>query len=96
MSKFERFWISVFARQSAYHREDLFVRRGSIFGDVEAKRLSALESQIAELKSLAFQSASYSDSESKKGAPESGFEPESEPRQGWSQAKLAPARSARP
>jgi len=31
----------------------------------------------------------------KKRAPESGFEPESEPRQGLSQAKLAPARSAR-
>jgi hypothetical protein len=45
-------------------------------------RLSALESQIAELKLLTFQSASYTDSESKEGAPESGFEPDSEPRQG--------------
>ena len=55
--------------------------RAAFFGDVEAKRLSALESQSAELKLLTFQSASYTDSESKKGAPESGFEPESEPRQ---------------
>ena len=45
-------------------------------------RLSALESQIAELKSLILKSASYIDAKSKKGAPESGFEPESEPRQG--------------
>jgi hypothetical protein len=44
--------------------------------------LSALESQIAELKSLILKSASYIDAKSKKGAPESGFEPESEPRQG--------------
>jgi hypothetical protein len=57
--------------------------------------LSALESQIAELKSLILKSASYIDAKSKKGAPESGFEPESEPRQGPSQAKLAPVRSAR-
>jgi hypothetical protein len=34
------------------------------------KRLNALESQIAELKLLTFQSASYTDSERKKGAPE--------------------------
>jgi len=46
------------------------------------KRLNALESQIAELKSLTFQSTSYTDSESKKGGPKSGFDPESEPRQG--------------
>jgi hypothetical protein len=37
--------------------------------------LSALESQIAELKSLILKSASYIDAKSKKGAPESGFEP---------------------
>ena len=58
--------------------------------------LSALESQIAELKSLILKSASYIDTKSKKGAPESGFEPESEPLQGTTQATLAPARSARP
>ena len=49
--------------------------------DVE-NHLSALESQIAELKLLILKSASYIDAKSKKGAPESGFEPESEPRQG--------------
>jgi len=46
------------------------------------KQLNALESQIAELQLLTFQSASYTDAESKKGAPESGFEPGSEPPQG--------------
>ena len=45
-------------------------------------RLSALESQIAEIKSLIFQGGSEAEADSKKGAPESGFEPESEPRQG--------------
>jgi len=45
-------------------------------------RISALESQIAEIKSLIFQGGSEADADSKKGAPESGFEPESEPRQG--------------
>jgi membrane-bound lytic murein transglycosylase len=43
------------------------------------KRLNALESEISELKSFIFQKASSSDSKGKKGAPESGFEPESEP-----------------
>jgi len=41
-------------------------------------RISALESQIAEIKSLIFQGGSEADADSKKGAPESGFEPESE------------------
>jgi hypothetical protein len=45
-------------------------------------RLSALELQIAELKSLILKNVSYNNSENKKEAPESGFEPESEPRQG--------------
>ena len=36
-------------------------------------RLSALESQIAELKLLAFQSASYTDSESKKRSARVGI-----------------------
>jgi|GEM_PF-2115627 len=50
----------------------------------------------AEIKSLIFQGAACPYADIKKGAPESGFEPESEPRQGCSQAKLAKARSARP
>jgi len=58
-------------------------------------RISQLESQFSKFKSLILEKASYNDSESKKGAPESGFEPESEPRQGSAQAKLASARSAR-
>jgi hypothetical protein len=45
-------------------------------------RLQELESEIKELKSLILLNASYIDAKSKKGAPESGFEPESEPRQG--------------
>jgi hypothetical protein len=59
------------------------------------KRISQLESQIDQLRSIIFQGGSEADADSKKGAPESGFEPESEPRQGTSQAMLAPARSAR-
>ena len=47
-----------------------------------AKRLSALESEISELRKVILQIASNAVSENKKGAPESGFEPESEPRQG--------------
>ena len=49
--------------------------------DVE-KRLSTLESQITELKSLILENTSCLQTISKKEAPESGFEPESEPRQG--------------
>ena len=49
--------------------------------DLES-RLSALESQITGIKSLISPRATFSSIESKKGAPESGFEPESEPRQG--------------
>jgi hypothetical protein len=40
------------------------------------------ESQIQELKSIILQDASYIDADIKKEAPESGFEPESEPQQG--------------
>jgi len=58
-------------------------------------RLLELESEISGLKSLLLENKASASSKSKKGAPESGFEPESEPRQGTSQAKLAPARSAR-
>ena len=57
--------------------------------------LSALESQIAELKSLILKSASYIDAKSKKGAPESGFEPESEPRQGSMIGRYTTRASAR-
>ena len=66
--------------------------------DIE-NRLSQLESQIAELKSLIFQSANGFASKSKKGTPESGFEPESEPRQGsraLSALALAPLTHNRP
>ena len=53
--------------------------------DVES-RLSNLESSIDEIKKLLFQNNSIFNPESiknrKKRAPESGFEPESEPRQG--------------
>jgi hypothetical protein len=49
--------------------------------DVE-KRLSTLESQITELKSLILENTSCLQTICKKEAPESGFEPESEPRQG--------------
>ena len=45
-------------------------------------RLSAIESQITDLKSLILKKESSANSYSKKEAPESGFEPESEPRQG--------------
>ena len=46
------------------------------------KRISSLETQIQELKSLIFQIPSSSTADIKNKAPESGFEPESEPRQG--------------
>jgi hypothetical protein len=45
-------------------------------------RLAALESQISELKSLLLLNENVSSHKNKKEAPESGFEPESEPRQG--------------
>ena len=45
-------------------------------------RISALESQIAELRSLLLLNKSASIHKNEKEAPESGFEPESEPRQG--------------
>src|SRR5208337_4319249 len=45
-------------------------------------RFLELESQIIELKSLILENARLLQNESKKQAPESGFEPESEPRQG--------------
>lgn len=45
-----------------------------------AKRLNALESEINELKSTIFRGASYTESQSKKGARESGFGPGPEPR----------------
>jgi|BarGraNGADG00212_1021973.scaffolds.fasta_scaffold156211_1 hypothetical protein len=44
--------------------------------------LSAIESQITELKSLILENEKLLQNISKKEAPESGFEPESEPRQG--------------
>ena len=46
------------------------------------QRLSTLESQILELKSLILENEKLLQNLSKKEAPESGFEPESEPRQG--------------
>ena len=46
------------------------------------RRFEALESQISELKSLLLLNESASFHDIKKEAPESGFEPESEPRQG--------------
>ena len=45
-------------------------------------RLSAIESQIKELASLLLENKASASSKTKKEAPESGFEPESEPRQG--------------
>ncbi|MGZ4928199.1 MAG: hypothetical protein ACXV76_07955 [Halobacteriota archaeon] len=58
-------------------------------------RLSALESEIKDIKLLLSQKNSEPATKNKKQAPESGFEPESEPRQlSWG-AKLPPARSAR-
>jgi len=47
----------------------------------DENRLTAVESQIAELKSLILENVKLLQNISKKGAPESGFEPESEPRQ---------------
>jgi integrase len=44
-------------------------------------RLNTIESQIAELRSLILENGRFLHNISKKGAPESGFEPESEPRQ---------------
>jgi hypothetical protein len=58
-------------------------------------RLSGLESQIAELKSLLLLNESTSIQKIKKEAPESGFEPESEPRQGSAGTLCPSARSAR-
>jgi hypothetical protein len=46
------------------------------------KSLSTVESQITELKSLILENTSCLQNLTKKEAPESGFEPESEPRQG--------------
>ena len=46
------------------------------------KRISQLELQIQELKSLVLANAKLIQNQIKKEAPESGFEPESEPRQG--------------
>jgi hypothetical protein len=48
----------------------------------DENRLAALESQITELKSLILENTSCLQNLIKKEAPESGFEPESEPRQG--------------
>src|SRR5665647_1447281 len=48
----------------------------------DENRLAAVESQITELKSLISENPSCLQNLSKKEAPESGFEPESEPRQG--------------
>ena len=45
-------------------------------------RFSELESEISQLKSLLLENKASASSKSKKGAPESGFKPESEPRQG--------------
>jgi hypothetical protein len=55
------------------------------------KRFKALESQIQELKSLILENTKLLEHLSKNKAPESGFEPESEPRQG--SAGLRPAGS---
>jgi hypothetical protein len=46
------------------------------------QRLSTIESKITELTSLILENTSCLQNQIKKEAPESGFEPESEPRQG--------------
>ena len=57
------------------------VSKPSLETDVEA-RFSALESELIDLKLLISQNGSSATAKNKKQAPESGFEPESEPRQG--------------
>jgi len=58
-------------------------------------RLLELESEISGLKSLLLEIKLQRVQKAKKERPSRDLKPESEPRQGTSQAKLAPARSAR-
>jgi predicted CopG family antitoxin len=57
--------------------------RASSLVHIPSDYVKTLESKIDELKSLFFETAFDNIIKSKKEAPESGFEPESEPRQGW-------------